>query len=165
MGNKITEGSFKARVLDYGLTVTRAGDPQAGVMFKFKDHDGDTHDITWFGSFKEKAKPFTCASLVTLGFTGDDPAVIADGPKSNALKLDKTVEIVVKFEEYNNKTTARVAFINECGMNRFQNTMKKAEANLKFDGMNLGAEFASAREKLRTEGGPNGVDANEKIPF
>ncbi len=180
MSNEIKGGTFKAKVLDYAISASKNGTPQACVLFKYKDDDGDTHDISWFGSFHENAKEYTVRDLVTLGFSGNDPSVLAQGVGNGALNTTEEIEIVVGFKEWNNKTYPEVRYINEPGGSKFRNKMELGEAKMKFNGMNLGAEFAEARQGRATpapgKSGPNMApkfganedpkfDANEDIPF
>ncbi len=174
MADKIKNGRYVAKLLDYGIGVSKTGNAQALVMFKYKDNDGDSHDLTWFGSFHPNAAEFTCKSLVTLDFKGDDPSVLADGIKSGVLNANKEVELVVEWETYNGKENARIKYINEVGASKFQNKLSKPEAELKFTGMNLGAVFAEIRQNKRVDtkvknhapGADNqGVDVDEKIGF
>lgn len=173
MADKPKNGSFKAKIMDYGLSANKEGLPVAVVMFKYKDDDNDTHDVTWFGHFKGGAAEWTCKSLVTLGFKSDDPSILANGPSSNQLDMEKEVDIKCGWERYNDKDTFKVQFINESGMSRFQNKMEKPEASLRFQGMDLGVHFAEARDKTRQtqnaanikNSAPPGIDTNENIPF
>lgn len=150
MANEIKAGTFKAKVLDYGLAAGKNA-PQAVVMIKFQDADKTTHDLTWYGSLSDKAKKFTCASLVTMGFQGDDIRTMVAGKGSGVLSETKVFEVVVKWDTYVNTDTGeekgsfKIAFINEVGASGFRNLMSKGEVALKFQGMNFGADFAAAR--------------------
>ena len=108
--DKIPNGRHQARVIDYGLTETKAGDPQVRVKFKLV---GDGSEITWFGSLKEgKASEITIDSLLVCGLHGTDLLILEGGSGSGALNEEKIVSIVVEDEEYNGKTTTKVKWIN-----------------------------------------------------
>lgn len=185
MSNEIKAGPYRAKVIDYGIGATKKGEPQAVVMFRFADADGDSHDLTWFGYFSEKARPYTAKNLVTLGFKGDNPGALVKGKGSGVLDEMKEVEIVVGWDTYTNPETGeqkgrwRVNFINEIGASRFNNLMEANEVALKFQGMDFGADFAAARAEAKvssapvknhapTAGSPPadvGINTAENIPF
>jgi hypothetical protein len=160
MAEKIREGNFSAKVIDYAITASKSGDPMACVLFKLVDHDGDSHSLSWYGSFKGGAAKWTCKNLALLGMKGEDPAVLAEGFGNGALNTEMDFEVVVQYETWNEKTFPKIKFINLPGSSKFQNKMDKGEAKLKFQGMDFGGHFAEAREEM-----PKGIDSSEEIPF
>jgi len=90
MENLVKPGRYTAKVLDHGITETKNGDPQAAVRFGFETADGP-RELTWYGSFKEKALEFTIKGLVNCGLKGNNPA--------GALEIGKEVSIVVEVDQ------------------------------------------------------------------
>lgn len=88
--NLVSEGTYSAKVESHAITETKAGDPQAAVTFSFTA-DKAVRKITWYGSFKEKALPFTIKSLIACGLKGNNPG----GP----LEIGKEVSLVVEIDK------------------------------------------------------------------
>ncbi len=100
----VKPGRYTANVLDHGISETKAGEPQAVIKFEF-DFDGSKRELTWFGSFKEKALPFTLEALVACGLKGNNPA--------GALEIGKEVSIVVEKEtDESGKERNKVRWVN-----------------------------------------------------
>lgn len=147
MSQKITPGTYTANIIDYGLTETKAGDPQAAIKFEFMDRENDRHEITWYGSFKEKAMPWTIKTLLNCGMRGSDPAEIADGMQSGVLDAQTPVSIVVNAEQtQEGKTFMRVSFINKQG-SALAKKLTKSDAKLKLGALNLKGAVMMAREE------------------
>lgn len=87
--NLIKAGTYSAKVESHAITETKGGDPQAAVTFSFMA-EGSQRKITWFGSFKEKAQPFTIKALLACGLKGNNPA--------GALEIGKEVSLVIEIE-------------------------------------------------------------------
>lgn len=113
----LAEGKYKVlNIVDAGLT----GDEskvQPYIRFEIQTQEGPK-EITWFGNLngstpekKEKAEEITVKSLVTAGFIGND---FDDLNKPHQIVFNqKELDVVVKHDTYNGKTSAKVAFINE----------------------------------------------------
>jgi len=109
MGLKdVKPGSYKARVVDYGLAmVEKLNQPKAFIQFAFK-HDGQDQMITWNGFLTKRdgdPNKKTLDSLMECGFSGKK---IEDLNKSGVLDTQKEVHIDIIMEgEY-----PRVEWIN-----------------------------------------------------
>lgn len=146
MAQKITAGIFEARISNYGITVTKEGHPQVAILFDYNDHDGTPHEVTWFGTLKEgKGQEFTLKSLLYCGFSGSDPADLADGANTGLLDTMTPVKITIEEQEYNGKRQMKVAWINRIG--GAIKSITKSEAKLKMGALNLKGALAAARQE------------------
>lgn len=115
------EGSFTASVVDKGLGRSSKGTAQVCVSFQVKDGEAAGKTISWYGSFSDAALPYTMDRMRATGFVGDDLSDISSIGSSG------DVQIVVAHEVYENKTIAKVQFINALGGARLANPMDDAE--------------------------------------
>jgi hypothetical protein len=91
----VKPGKYLAKVVNYGIGETKAGNPQACITFSFIE--GETNrEMTWYGFFTERTIERTIDSLLICGMKGNDPRVLVAGPKSNALDMETEVSIVVE---------------------------------------------------------------------
>jgi len=103
----IEPGRYKGNVAAHSITETKAGDPQATVTFKITVN-GAEEQVTWNGSFKEKAVDFTIKALIACGLQGNNPA----GP----LTVGKEVSLVIENEVgTDGKERSKVKWVNEPG--------------------------------------------------
>jgi hypothetical protein len=108
----LNEGNYRGRPVRAALGLTSTGKEQIGVQFEFVEPAGTR--LTWYGYFTDAATERTVESLRHCGWRGDDLSVFAEGqPLPEG--FDQEVELVVKHEEYQGKTSARIAFINGGG--------------------------------------------------
>lgn len=111
--NLIPEGTWKCRGVSFALGYTSQDGEQVGVeiMLQPDQHeDVDGRHITWYGSFSEKAEPFTLKSLRVLGWQGDDISDLSgiiDGPECEA--------VIGHEEGQDGVWRHRVRFINALG--------------------------------------------------
>lgn len=111
MSNLIAEGNYRGKPVRGALGLTSTGKEQIAVQFDFVEPAGTR--LTWYGYFTDAAMDRTIESLRHCGWRGDDLSVF-DG-QSLPAGFDQEVELVVKHEEYQGKTSARIAFINGGG--------------------------------------------------
>lgn len=115
--NLIPEGYYRAVAVprrgEDGTHTVRWGTvndkKQVLVYFQVTHGDWAGEVLPWFGFFSDNAWERTIESLRYIGFTGDDLTTLAEQP------LDQMVTITVEHNEYNEKTYARVAFVNALG--------------------------------------------------
>jgi len=108
---RMKDGTYEAKPIDYILTETKDGTPQVAVMFKTTEEKPQV--ITWYGILNGgKAQDFAIKALLTMGLRGNDLAPLANGKDSNLLDLDNVVQIVVESHEYEGKTQQRVSWVN-----------------------------------------------------
>lgn len=139
---KIPAGRHLAKVIDYGLSETKAGDQQVMVKLKLS---GDGSEITWYGSLKEgKAQEITFDTLQrVLQMQGDDLLALEGGAGSQVLNETKDVEITVAHEEYQGKTQVKVKWINDVG----GFTKKKLDVQATSKLKSLNAAFKARRKE------------------
>lgn len=142
----VKPGTYVATVLNHAITETKAGNPQAAVSFSFSDADG-SHQITWYGSFSEKAMPHTVKGLLACGLKGNNPA--------GELEIGKEVSIVIEHDtDDDGKVRNKVRWVNSIG--GFQRAVAPDLAKSKL--ANLEGAVMLARQKL-------GLVDNDEIPF
>src|SRR3954468_14263609 len=105
---------------------TKAGEPKISMRFKLST--GET--IYWYGYFSENARDRTVKALRLVGFVGDS---LADASNQ---RLNQPVQLVIKHEEYNGKTSAKVQYVNppraafdSSKLSKFSAEMRAAVAN------------------------------------
>lgn len=132
-----------AKITDYGLATSKAGNMQ--VMIKFSCEDGKTR--TWYGTLKEgRGREITLDTLIRCGFKGDDIAILSEGHMSGALDHNIELDLVIENEVgQDGKTYERINWVNLPGGSGFKNAMKKEEAVTVLKGMNLKADLAARR--------------------
>lgn len=145
--NKVSAGTFTAKVIDYGMIENDAGEPVVIVRFNF---DGGK-TWAWTGGFgSEKAKERTLKTLITLGLSDDNLELLCDGPTSGVLNLQQEVEIVVTEEEYNGKIRTQISYVNPLGGRSFGEAFQKDKARAKLGGMNIKGDLAALGFKKKT---------------
>jgi hypothetical protein len=81
--------------------------PQVIVQFEIIEHpEMAGKRIYYFGFMSDKAVEYTLKNLRTCGFVGDDLSQVLTQPINNI------VQLTIEHQEYDGKTSARVAFIN-----------------------------------------------------
>lgn len=106
-------GSYPAKLIDWAITETKAGDPQVACMFSYVQ-DGKPLTLTWYGSFKEKAVQRTLDTIKMLGLKGTDLSILADGCQGKGLDLSKSVEIVVEVNaDMLGRQRAQIKWVND----------------------------------------------------
>jgi hypothetical protein len=115
----VKPGRYKARLIDHGVSKTKAGDPQAVARFEFETSAG-YREMTWFGSFKEGAIEHTLRALVTMGLKGSNPA--------GALEIGREVSIVISVDKDEKGVERnRINWVNSLG--GIQNKVDQREAS------------------------------------
>lgn len=99
----IEQGTYRAVAASAQLTETSKGKEFIAVEFKITEGEMAGEVVPWSGWLTEKAEDRTLSSLRAMGWGGD----ILD-----LSGLDTEVDVVVKHEEYNGNTSAKVAFVN-----------------------------------------------------
>lgn len=146
----IAEAIYEARAVNIGIQTTSTGKDYVSADFDIEDDDGEVQTVEWRGWLTEKAAKRTLESLRLMGWTGDDVFgdLKADGALGNKVNID------VRHEEYQGKTTARVSFINAPDADPAE-TEKKREA--------MRAKLAKVAKTLPHA--PKNADDSDGIPF
>jgi hypothetical protein len=156
---ELQPGTHKANLTDWGMTATKAGDPQIFLKFAVDDGSPDLIDAFKYLSLKPAAKEFTYKALAACGFDGND-AGIAQGPSSNCLDMTAPVDVVCKMEDDGKGgVVCRIAFVNrqgEGGARRL--TPEEVDAKVKF-------KFSEEMKNLGIEYGRKPGKTAEEIPF
>lgn len=148
----IPAGKYLARPADWGISETKAGDPQVFVKFEFGGKS-----LTWFGSLKEgRAQEITIDSLLALGFRSNDLSEL--NKETTILDTTKDVQIVVEHEEYNGKISAKIKWVNPLSVGVKRMDAKKTKSLKSLSGAVL------ARRKETGIEIPT-VDDLEDMPF
>ncbi len=152
----VKPGNYLGKVVDYSITQTKKGAPQAAVKFSFKE-DGVDRVLTWFSGFGDKQIKHTLKALVLCGLNTDVESM-SDGLSSNALDTNKEVLLVVEHDSYDGKTSAKIAWVNDPNhpqnangapnANKFGNIMAKSEVKAKLGLLNLKGELAMVRQQM-----------------
>jgi len=100
----------RAKAMRAELGESSNGNVQVGIEFAILDTGGR---MTWYGSFSEKAKPFTLKGLRAAGWTGLDVSDL--GSLDASMTETPEVELVIGDHEYEGKTSRRIKFINRGG--------------------------------------------------
>lgn len=173
----VTPGQYKAKISNYGITNTKAGDPQVAVLFDIQDQDGTPREMTWYGTFKEgKGRDITLRALLTMGMRSDDFEKLAEGITGNVLNAENPVNLSIEDEPgQDGKTYAKIRWINPVGGSAFRDKMTKDQAKVKLGALNLRGAMALIKQEMGVKDEPKkpaqtravpGVDyTSEDIPF
>ena len=96
------EGRFRARAVEGAWGHTSNGVVQVAVMFELETGA----KLTWYGYMTEKAEERTMNSLIACGVTDLETL---EGVDSN------DVEVTIEHDTYNDKTRAKIAWVNALG--------------------------------------------------
>lgn len=158
--SQIKPGIYQATISNYGIGVTQNGNPQVMILFNFQDHENAPREMTWYGSLKEgKAQEYTLKTLLYCGFSGSDPAEIADGIESGLLDHITPVKITVEEHEYEGKKSMRVSWVNKIGSKAMEKRITKSEAKLKLGTLNLKGTLAAVRQETGIKAEPRPAKA------
>ena len=165
--NRSKEGTFTAKIKDYGISETKAGDPQIFIGFEYMENDIQ-RNMTWFGSLKDgKGREITFGALRNCGFSGKSFYDLAEGSDSGLLDNNRELSIVIQPNEWEGKTTMRISFINIPGAVRSK--LSKIDAIDKMKGMNLEGDWMQFKQDNADEGGGNKEEkpsfTEDDIPF
>lgn len=156
-------GRFKARVTDYGISETLGGDPQIFVVFDVDFSTGLT-PMTWYGTLKEgKGRDITLKALLTLNMQGNDIGALLDGKDGGAIPLGSEASIVTAENEYNGKTSVRIAWVNSADGGAAVQRVDKATGLAALAKLNLTGDLLRLRA---TSPAPvPAKDPNSDVPF
>lgn len=147
----MNDGTYSAVVIEGLLGVASTGNEQVAVSFETTDGDGNPtgERIGWYGTFTDKAAPWTIKALRTMGWKGDD--------LSDLESIKGTpVSIVVKAEEHKGKMYPKVQFVNPPGGGALLKDQMTPEAAKSF------AE--RMKSKVRLADAANGAPRNNGAP-
>jgi hypothetical protein len=111
----LPEGTYIARAADFEIRVAKNSptewvDVHFDVKVNADDEPEEIERCTWMGFLTKKAEERTIQALRLCGWYGEDITnLLEDG-----LALNE-VEVVIQHEEYNDRTRAKIAFVNKIG--------------------------------------------------
>ena len=162
---KMKPGVYEARISNYAIGTTQAGDPQVLILLNYNDEENAPHEVTWFGSLKEgKAQEITLRTLLDCGFSGSDPVDLADGTDSHLLDVITPVRITIEEHEYQGKKSLRVQWINRMGGRALEKKITKSEARIKLGALNLKGALAQARQEMGVKAQKSGPGVPSAAP-
>lgn len=159
-------GIYKAKISNYGITNTKAGDPQIAVLFDFENQEKVPCEMTWFGTLKEgKGRDITLKALLTMGMRGNDIEALAGGLDSNTLNPENPVNITIDEEpDQAGKYHMRVKWINSVGGAAFRDKLTKDEAKVKLGALNLKGAMALIRAETGIKDEPKKAAPSRPAP-
>ena len=158
----------KGVINDYGIEIVeKLGDiPKVVVNFQLieKDDDVKYETMKWDGLFLTRdGKPNdkTIKSLVAMGFTGDDPIVLAEG---TGLSMDREYFLTISI---NDKGYQYIEWVNDKEHTGGVQGIKKASKDAlkeKFAAMKLSGAFKKVISEMPAKE-PELFNHAEKVPF
>lgn len=138
-------GYYMARISNYGIKKTRAGDPAPTIVFEVSV-DGASHRVFWQGTLKDgPGRDITMKALSVCGFTNVRAfPYLADGVASGLLDTKKEVQITIEHEKAIDdpeKVYPRVKWINDAGGGKFKDAISTQDAIVLMQGMGLEGDF------------------------
>lgn len=138
-----------ARGVDVELGVSENGKEQVAIRFRIEAGSDQGDEIAWFGFFTDKTAERTLESLRYCGWDTHDL-----GDLSAEVIGRNLVQIVVEHETYQNKTRAKVSWVNRLGGPLVKHGMDKAKR----------AEFAARMRGLAMKIDPKLAQPTEVEP-
>lgn len=154
-----SEGRFRARAVEGAWGQSQSGTEQVAVMFELESGS----KMTWYGYLTEKTSERTMNSLIACGVS-DLETLAGLG--------DEDVEVVIEHETYNDKTRAKIQWVNRLGSggvamknkaegSALKSMLKKHQGNfLKLQKQAGGAPAPANRQSKKAAGA-----GDDDIPF
>ena len=151
----IPEGTYSAVVIedDVQWGYTQKGNEQIAVGVRITRGPHEGRQLAWRGYFTEKTEERTLQSLRYMGWQGNNVTEL--GPLTNEFS------IVVKHEEYDGKTFARIAWINSAGGGRIKLQQPMDAKQLRQFAATMKAKAAAIDE---VDGAPPAETSDEPPP-
>lgn len=155
----VSGSTHRAKVSTYGVTTTKAGDPLVFINFAIKEDD-HVEIVKWTGTVvNDVSREITLRTLGICGMTADKLVLLVAGPDGGALNLNHEVEVKVKEETWNGKSSLKVDRVDPIG--GFAEMMSQPDFKMVIGKFNLQGEFLSVAAKY----GIKPVPTVENIPF
>lgn len=98
------EKKYDATITDCGLA-DKNGSPQPFVSFNVLDGEGNSQNMTWYGSMStEASREYSAKQLIQIGFTGNDFSDL----KKGSIMFDGSLKLTVTLEPSQKKNEAGV---------------------------------------------------------
>jgi len=135
----IQPGKYEAKITDYGVKETKAGQPAVIIAF-----DVAGNSVYWTGYFTERTMEQTKATLLMLGLKNGYLPGLALGLSGNALNATKSYSITVVHEaDQDGKMWPRVRWVNDPTASNIKSAVSVEKAKQLFAGIT----FEVAREE------------------
>lgn len=159
-------GTYRARAREWAFGVSKSGTPYIAVAFEILEEHADGHRITWYGYLSEKPAKRTMEGMRYCGWDNDD-VTAATGLNQHE------VELVIKPETYEGKTTSKVQWVNRPGglglkVDEVDEAQRRAiAARLKADAVASRSGMPKAAKPAPAPAAPLGVGPvdDEDVPF
>jgi len=145
---KPAPGYYQAKIVNYGIKKTKAGDPAPTIAFEVvvNKETNEKCRVFWQGTLKDGGgRDITMKALAVCGFKNFRVFyLLADGLDSGLLDTEAEVQITVEHEaamDGSGKKYSRVRWINQSGGNKFKDAIGADEAKTLMRGMGLEADF------------------------
>jgi len=143
----VEEGQYSAKMTNYGLKNNEHLDKvECMIQMQFKAGD-DFHHIVWRGFFTKKdgsSSRKTIDTLLCCGFEKNDPSLLAAGPESGLLDMDKKYQVTL---ERNDGGYIECTWINPLGGQMFEDVLSTDDAVKSMKGLKIGGDFMNARKE------------------
>lgn len=155
------EGKFRAKARKAELGESKSGE-QIGIEFEILEGETKGHRLAYYSSFSEAAMAITIKAMRTAGWKGDDVTDLSSLSREDV----PVVELVVEHETWEDKTRAKVKWVNSAGGVQMKNPLDQGKkAGL---AARMRQAVASVDQDLRSSGAAtNGSGAKPAgdIPF
>lgn len=166
--NSTIEGVFTAKIINYGVSLTKNNEPQVVVNFRVNETTTKTKDMIWFGTLKEgRGKEITIDALIAMGFTDNNLDRVAGG---EGLNKEKEVQVTIEAEaDDKGKMVSRIKWVNAVGGGYMNKLLTKEDAIKRLRTMNLEASIMERKMNAGILNKPAGQtqtpEPTEEIPF
>jgi hypothetical protein len=137
-------GTYKAKMLDYGVKKTSSGEAQVTIVFEVENRR-----LYWNGNLSGKSLQWTFDALMTCGIRRHSDLIhLAEGKASNKLDMNKLYEVQVTYKPAENgyEASNQISFINDPNVSRFKNAMTIQDFASYVNSRNLVAEFLAHQQ-------------------
>lgn len=168
----VPAGDYEGTIEDYGINTTSKGDPQAFIQFKVNKGEGNGFtNLTWFGSLSTKklnnsdksSADYTVGTLASCGFSGNEVEDLCGGKASGVLKVGTKMSLHIEDNDYNDKVTSRIKYVNHPGGGLKK--LAKGDLEGKLNTSQLRAILLKERANQPSEGMPATEENSDEVPF
>lgn len=148
----LPEGTYTAHCVNAQLGFSKKGSEQIIATFKISDENFKGREMTWYGSFSDKAMQYTLDAMKNCGFIGDDYSDLGSMTRNE-------ISLVIGHEANPNdgKIYARVKFINAIGRARVTAPMNADQIRA------FNAKMKAQSGKVSP--GPGKSNPKDEVPF
>jgi hypothetical protein len=165
----LKEGTYRAKISDYGVGLSKKGDPRPIIAFEIETGEAK-RQVFWSGSFNGGGLDITMEALVTCGLKNPHNFMfLADGKRSGILNTEAYYDVKVSENpaEDGNKAYNRVEWIRAEGASKFRNAITVQDFAVLIQQQELHGKFIDYlnRKNIQPENSPVRKTAEDNIPF